>query len=101
VEHCLHVRLQRERRRRLRDPVHDVRYPSRLVPPCLGISTALTGPGKYDPDAIRFHNPKRLSCSPSSNRSTVTPSAPAAPPFFLTFSHASHTNRLGMSYDLP
>ena len=31
----------------------------------------------------------------------LTPSAPAAPPFSLTFSHASHTNRLGMSYDLP
>ena len=30
--------------------------PSTLVPPFLGISTARTGPGKYDPDVMRFHS---------------------------------------------
>ena len=33
--------------------------PSTLIPPLLpflGISTARTGPGKYDPDDIRFHS---------------------------------------------
>src|SRR5262249_990990 len=78
--------------------------PSTLIPPFLsflGISTARTGPGKYEPDAIRFHSLNRLPWRPSSNCSIVTPSAPAAPPFSLTFSHASHTRRLGLSYDLP
>src|SRR5260221_312526 len=75
--------------------------PRILVPPFLGISTARTGPGKYDPDDIRFHSLQRLSFALSSNCPIVTPSAPAAPPFFLTFSHASHTTCLGMTYDLP
>src|SRR5208337_5480499 len=34
-------------------------------------------------------------------RTLVTPSTPAAPPFFFTFSHASHTTCLGMTCDLP
>src|ERR1700722_14351949 len=42
-----------------------------------------------------------LSFSLSPNRSIVTPSTPAAPPFFFTFSHASHTNCLEMTCDLP
>src|SRR5664279_4361260 len=44
---------------------------------------------------------RRRSFNLSSNCSIVTPSAPAAPPFLFTFSHASHTSCLGMSYDLP
>jgi hypothetical protein len=75
--------------------------PSRLEPFFFGISTARTGPGKYDPDDIRFHSLKRLPERSPSNCSTVTPSAPADPPFSLTFNHASHTNRLGMTYDFP
>src|SRR5450756_931844 len=50
---------------------------------------------------MRFHNRWRLSFNLCSNCSIVTPSAPAAPPFLFTFSHASHTSCLGMSYDLP
>src|SRR5674536_397804 len=50
---------------------------------------------------MRFHSLYRRSFNLSSNCSIVTPSAPAAPPFLFTFSHASHTSRLGMSYDLP
>src|SRR6266545_942519 len=75
--------------------------PSTLVPPFFGISTARAGPGKYDPDAMRFHSRKRLSFSLSSNCSIVTPSAPAAPPLLFTFSHAAQISRLGMSCDLP
>ena len=81
-----------------------VGMPSTLIPPFLpflGISTARTGPGKYDPDDIRFHSRKRFPFRSSSNCSMLTPSAPAAPPLSLTFNHASHTNRLGMTCDLP
>src|SRR6266568_1672512 len=75
--------------------------PSVLIPPFLGISTARTGPGKYDPDDIRDHSLERLSFRFASNCSIVTPSAPAAPPFPFTFSHASHTCCFGMFCDLP
>ena len=57
--------------------------PSTLVPPFLGISTARTGPGKYDPDVMRFHSRDRLSANLTSNCSIVTPSAPAAPPLLF------------------
>ena len=70
-----------------------VGMPSTLIPPFLaflGISTARTGPGKYDPDDIRFHSRYRFPERSSSNCPIDTPSAPAAPPFRLTFSHASH-----------
>ena len=59
VEDRLHAGLQRHRRRRLRDPVDDARDAEHSHPPLLpflGISTARTGPGKYDPDDIRFHS---------------------------------------------
>src|ERR1039458_5284898 len=75
--------------------------PRILVPPFFGISTARTGPGKYDPDDMRFHSLYRLPRRSASNRSIVTPSAPAAPLFSFTFSHASHTSRFGMSCVLP
>jgi hypothetical protein len=75
--------------------------PRILVPPFFGISTARTGPGKYDPDDMRFHSLYRLPRRSASNRSIVAPSAPAAPPFSFTFSHASHTSRFGISCVLP
>src|SRR6266700_2492600 len=75
--------------------------PRILVPPFFGISTARTGPGKYDPDDMRFHSLYRLPRRSASNRSTFTPSAPAAPLFSFTFSHASHTSRFGISCVLP
>ena len=75
--------------------------PRILVPPFFGISTARTGPGKYDPDDMRFHSLYRLPRKSASNRSIVMPSAPAAPLFSFTFSHASHTSRFGISCVLP
>src|SRR5664280_1726036 len=75
--------------------------PRILVPPGFGISTIRTGPGKYDPDDMRFHSLYRLPVRFPSNCSIVTPSEPAAPPFSLIFSQASHTSIFGMSYDLP
>src|SRR5664280_1951714 len=75
--------------------------PRILVPPGFGISTIRTGPGKYDPDDMRFHSLYRLPVRFPSNCSIVTPSGPAAPPFSLIFSQASHTSIFGMSYDLP
>ena len=74
---------------------------TRAPPPFFGISTARTGPGKYDPDDMRFHSLNRLSCRRPANCSIVTPSGPAAPPFSSTFSHASQMRRFGMSCDLP
>ena len=75
--------------------------PRILVPPFFGISTARTGPGKYDPDDMRFHSWYRFPRRSASNRSIVTPSTPAAPLFSFTFNHASHTSRFGMSCVLP
>src|ERR1039457_1490954 len=49
---------------------------------------------------MHFHSLQRLSFSLSSNCPIVTPSAPAAPPFSFTFSHAPHTRLFGMSCDL-
>ena len=45
----------------------------------LGISTAGTGGGKYDPDDIRFQSLYRLSFRPSPNYPSVTPIHPGAP----------------------
>ena len=59
VKHRLHTGLQRHHRRLLRDPVYDIRnaeHPGPTLLALLGISTARTGPGKYDPDDIRFHS---------------------------------------------
>src|SRR5450759_3695462 len=60
--------------------------PRILVPPGFGISTIRTGPGKYDPDDMRFHSLYRLPVRFPSNCSIVTPSGPAAPPFSLIIS---------------
>jgi hypothetical protein len=46
--------------------------PSTLDPPFFGISTAQTGPGKYDLEAMRFHSLERFplrSASPSATHS--------------------------------
>src|ERR1700694_4148756 len=74
---------------------------TRPPPPCgLGISTARTGGGKYDPELIRFQILYRLFFRSASNSSSVTSSTPGAPLFAATFLYASQTACLGMSYDL-
>ena len=56
-----------------------------VPPPCgLGISTASTGGGKYDPEDIRFQILYRLFFRSLSNTSSVTPSTPGAPRLALT-----------------
>src|SRR5487761_172086 len=74
----------------------------RVPPPCgFGISTALTGGGKYVPEDIRFQILYRLFLRSDSKSSMDCPSTPAAPLFFLTLLYASHTSRFGISNDLP
>ena len=77
--------------------------PSILVPgPCaFGISTAFTGGGKYVPEDIRFQILYRLFLRSDPGSSTDTPSTPAAPPFALTFSHATRTARFEIANGLP
>src|SRR3954447_5324397 len=72
--------------------------PSARTPsPCgLGISTALTGGGKYDPELIRFQILYRLPCRSASNSSSVCPSTPAAPLLAATRRYVSHTIGLGI-----
>ena len=73
-----------------------------VPPPCaLGISTALTGGGKYVPEDRRFQILYRLPFRSFSNSSTVSPSTPGAPLFALTFSHASQTAHFEISNGLP
>src|SRR3954471_842921 len=76
--------------------------PSRRTPePCgLGISTALTGGGKYEPELIRFEILSRLSARSASNASRSCPSTPAAPLLALTRRHASQTIGLGIANGL-
>src|SRR5260370_30997980 len=81
-----------------RGGTHRIRVP----PPCgFGISTALTGGGKYVPEDIRFKILYRLFLRSDSKSSMDRPSTPAAPLFSLTLLYASHTSRLGISNDLP
>jgi hypothetical protein len=77
--------------------------PSILVPgPCaFGISTAITGGGKYVPEDIRFQILYKLFFRSDPNSSMDTPSTPAAPPFALTFSHATWTARFEITNGLP
>lgn len=49
------------------------------APCCLGISTAITGGGKYVPEDIRFQILYRLPRRSFSNSSMDTPSTPGAP----------------------
>src|ERR1700728_1446749 len=70
------------------------------LPPALGISTAFTGGGKYEPVDIRFQNCYRSRPRSASNCSTCCPSTPAAPLFALTLSYASQTFHLEISNGL-
>jgi hypothetical protein len=56
----------------------------RLPPLSFGISTNLTGGGKYEPDDIRFQTLYRFPFRSSSNAANVCPSTPAAPRFAFT-----------------
>jgi hypothetical protein len=67
----------------------------------LGISTALTGGGKYDPDDIRFQILNKLFFRSASNSARDIPSTPAAPLLARTFSQARHTSCLEISNGLP
>jgi hypothetical protein len=71
-----------------------------LVPPlAFGISTCLTGGGKYDPDDIRFHSLYKFLDRFSSNIAIVSSSMPAEPRLALTCWYASHTARFAMTKD--
>src|SRR5713101_1194177 len=73
--------------------------PSLLVPPfAFGISTCLTGGGKYDPDDMRFHSLYKFPDRSCSNMAIVSSSTPAAPRLAFTCWYASHTVRLAMQY---
>src|ERR1019366_2370930 len=75
-----------------------VGIPSFLVPPfAFGISTCLTGGGRYDPDDIRFHSLYKFPDRFCSNIAMVFPSMPAAPRLALTCWYASHTARFAMT----
>src|SRR5580704_13455366 len=69
--------------------------PSTRTPPPwgLGISTARTGGGKYDPELMRFQILNRLFFRSSSNSSRVWRSTPGAPSLAATRLYASHTSR--------
>src|SRR3984957_15433262 len=69
-----------------------VGMPSFLVPPfAFGISTCLTGGGKYEPDDIRFHSLYKFLDRFCSNIAIVSSSMPAAPRLAFTCWYASHT----------
>jgi hypothetical protein len=75
-----------------------VGIPSFLVPPfAFGISTCLTGGGKYDPEDIRFHSLYKFFDRFCSNIAMVSSSMPAAPRLALTCWYASHTARFAMT----
>src|ERR1022692_4168495 len=76
-----------------------VGIPNFLVPPfAFGISTCLTGGGKYDPDDIRFHSLYKFFDRFCSNITMVSSSMPAAPRLAFTCWYASHTVRFAMKY---
>src|SRR6266581_1034232 len=60
-------------------------------PTFFGISTALTGGGKYVPELIRFQSLYRLFFRSCSNSWRDCPSTPPAPSLALTLRYASHT----------
>src|SRR5674476_1151851 len=75
--------------------------PSMRTPPCdFGISTPLTGGGKYDPDDNRFQILYRLFFRSSSKAAKVCPSTPGAPLLAATRLYASQTCCLGISNGL-
>src|SRR6266511_1209391 len=68
--------------------------PSTRTPPApdfFGISTALTGAGKYVPELIRFQSLYKLFFNSCSNSWRDCPSTPPAPSLALTLRYASHT----------
>src|SRR5712691_4492469 len=68
--------------------------PSTRTPPApdfFGISTALTGAGKYVPELIRFQSLYRLFFNSCSNSWRDCPSTPPAPSLALTRRYVSHT----------
>ena len=98
MEDRFHLRLQIHLDHRLGDPVGHRRHPKTLtpLPPALGISTAFTGGGKYDPDDIRFQILYRFRSRFSSNAAIDCSSTPAAPLFAFTLRYASQTATLAI-----
>jgi len=81
----------------LRDTVRDRGHPQLArAADAFGISTCLTGGGKYDPDDIRFHSLYRFFDRSCSKSAMVSSSMPAAPRLALTCWYASHTVRFAM-----
>src|SRR5215472_10734677 len=74
---------------------------TRVPPPAFGISTAITGGGKYDPDDIRFQTLYRLSYRSFSKSARDTASTPGAPLLARTFSQALCTSAFSMANDFP
>src|SRR5450759_1398842 len=68
----------------------------RIPPVAFGISTCLTGGGKYDPDDIRFHNLYRFFDRSCSCLLYTSPSMPAAPLLAFTCWYASQIVRFAM-----
>ncbi len=97
MEDRIEDRFDHEFDNSLSDSVRHGGHASFLVPPfALGISTCLTGGGKYDPNDIRFHSLYRFPERFCSNMATVSSSTPAAPRLALTSWYASHTTRFAM-----
>ena len=95
--------LQLHRHHRLRHPSAIVGTPStRTPPPCgLGISTARTGGGKYEPELIRFQILIEVVLQVGLELvEGLTSSTPGAPLLAATRRYASHTICLGMSNGL-
>ena len=94
--------LQIHGHHRLGHPVSDRRHAEHPDPATVRLGD-LDRPdrgGKYDPELIRFQILYRLFFRSASNSPSVTSSTPGAPLFAATFLYASHTDCLGMSYDL-
>jgi hypothetical protein len=72
----------------------------RTPPPALGISTARTGGGKYEPDDIRFQILYKFPCRSVSNAASDCPSTPGAPLLASTLQYAFQTFHFEMSYGL-
>src|SRR5512140_3111026 len=66
------------------------------LPPALGISTASTGGGKYEPEESLFQILNKLFFRSASNSSIDCSSTPAAPLLALTLTNASQTTFLSI-----
>ncbi len=87
---------------RLRDPVGHGRHPEHPGATTVRLLDLHRAHRRWEarPDDIRFQILNRLPCRSFSNSVIVCPSTPAAPPFALTFSHASQTARFETSNGL-